>query len=276
MKFEFLVENKTDNPGIMAEHGLSIYIEADDKKILFDAGATDLLIANAKRMKVDLGAVDFAAVSHGHYDHTGGFPAFCEINDEAPIYIHKNAFRESYGLKKGSLKKDPSGIMWSKTEREDLEERLIFTDGPLYITENICITGTVPFAEGFKPTEKFYYDDGCGEMVEDDMSHEQCLVVRQPEGLYIFSGCSHRGAISALNAGKAMFPGERVAVFVAGMHLYSASDEDRRSVIEQVAAENLDQVMPVHCTGIKAICDLKTKLGDKCVVATAGDVFNGC
>ena len=27
IKISFLVENKTDNPGIIAEHGLSIYIE---------------------------------------------------------------------------------------------------------------------------------------------------------------------------------------------------------------------------------------------------------
>ena len=118
MKFKFLVENKTDNPGVKAEHGLSVYIEADDKKILFDAGATELITDNARAMGVDLAAVDLAVVSHGHYDHTGGFPAFCKVNSSAPIYIHKNAFRKSYGLTKGSLKKDPSGIRWSTEERK--------------------------------------------------------------------------------------------------------------------------------------------------------------
>lgn len=274
--FKFLVENKTDNPGVMAEHGLSIYIEACGKKILFDAGATDLILKNAETMGVDLKEVDFAAVSHGHYDHTGGFPAFCALNRKAPVYLHKNAFRESYGLdKEGGAERATSGIRWTAEQREALKERIVFTDGPVSITEDIRITGTVPFAEGFKATENFYYKDENGEFIVDDMSHEQCLVIRQPEGLYIFSGCSHRGAVSALQAGKAMFPGERVAVFVAGMHLYSASDEDRSRVVQEIAAENLDCVMPVHCTGIKAICDLKTILGDKCVVATAGDVFNG-
>ncbi len=28
MKFRFLIENKTDNPGIAAEHGLAIHIES--------------------------------------------------------------------------------------------------------------------------------------------------------------------------------------------------------------------------------------------------------
>jgi len=276
MKFDFLVENKTDNPGVMAEHGLSIYIEADDKKILFDAGATDMLIKNACEMGISLEDVDLAVVSHGHYDHTGGFPEFCEINDKANIYLHKNAFRKSFGYENGKLEKETCGIRWSEEQKQRFEDRIIYTDGPVKITENIVVTGTVPFAEGFEPTEKFYYDNGHGEFIVDDMSHEQCLVIRQPQGLYIFSGCSHRGVISALNACKAMFPGERVAVLVAGMHLYSASDEDREAVVSQIVDENLDMVMPVHCTGIKAICDLKSKLGDSCVVATAGDSFDEC
>ena len=93
IKISFLVENKTDNPGIIAEHGLSIYIETPERRILFDAGATDILAHNAERMGIDLAEADLAVVSHGHYDHTGGFPAFCRINERAPIYIHRDAFR---------------------------------------------------------------------------------------------------------------------------------------------------------------------------------------
>ncbi len=275
ISYKFLVENKTEHTGMLAEHGLSIYIEADGKNILFDAGATDIVIHNAKVMGVDLEAVDLAVVSHGHYDHTGGFPAFCEINKAAGIYIHKDAFRDSYGFRNGEPEDEKSGICWTEEEKAALADRLIFTDGPIYITENICITGTVPYAEGTNITENFYFQDEEGCWQKDDMCHEQVLAIREPDGLYIFSGCSHRGVISALEAGKAMFPGERVAVLVAGMHLYSASAEDRTYVVDQMAAEGLDKVMPVHCTGIKAICDLKTKLGDACVVAVAGDRFEG-
>ena len=274
--YKFLVENKTEHSGMLAEHGLSIYIEADDKKILFDAGASDILLHNAKVMDVELKDVDFAVVSHGHYDHTGGFPAFCALNEKAPVYLHKNGFRDSYGFRDGQPEDETSGIIWTEQQKNAMKDRFEFTDGPVYVTENICITGTVPVAEGTNITENFYYKDEDGQWQKDDMSHEQVLVIRQPDGLYIFSGCSHRGVISALQAGKAMFPGERVAVLVAGMHLYSASAEDRAYVVEQIAAEGLDKVMPVHCTGIKAICDLKTKLGDNCVVAVAGDVYYGC
>ena len=48
MKFSFLVENKTDNPGIMAEHGLSIYIETSEKRILFDGEPQTFLLTTAR------------------------------------------------------------------------------------------------------------------------------------------------------------------------------------------------------------------------------------
>ena len=144
MRFQFLVENKTDHPDIMAEHGLSIYIEADHQRVLFDAGATDLLLLNAERMGVDLTAVDFAVVSHGHYDHTGGIPGFCTLNDTAPVYLHRDAFRKSYGLEGGRREKETCGLRWTQQEKEKLKDRLVLTDGPRYITENICITGTIP------------------------------------------------------------------------------------------------------------------------------------
>ena len=160
------MENKTDREGILAEHGLSIYIEAQGKKILFDAGASNLFASNAAKLKVDLGAVDFAVVSHGHYDHTGGFPIFHQINPKAPIYIHRNALRVSYGTEGGALgeggvlDKEPCSIRWTDKELKDLADQLMFTDGPVEITEDIKITGTVPYAEGFKPTDYFYCYDG--------------------------------------------------------------------------------------------------------------------
>ena len=273
MKFTFLIENKTENHRVVAEHGLSIYIETQGKKILFDAGSSNLFAVNAEALNIDLSAVDFGVVIHGHFDHAGGFPLFHEINPAAPVYIQRNALRVSYGMENGVLDEEPCSILWTDEELKALSSQLIFTDGPCEITENIKITGTVPVSEDFAPTENFYCYEGA-ELVCDDMTHEQCLVIKEPEGLYIFSGCSHRGVINGLNACKALFPGERVAVLVAGMHLYSASEEDRKRVIDEIVAENMDRVMPVHCTGIQASCDLKSQLGDKCTVATTGYEFS--
>lgn len=273
MRFRFLMENKTDGPGCVAEHGLSIYIEAQGKKLLFDTGASELFVRNAKALGIDLGEAEALIISHGHYDHTGGVPIFCEINQTAPIYIHKNAFYEAYGFKHGKMEQSRSSIRWTKEQRERIEPRFCLIDQPYWLSENIVISSTIPEIKGYAPTEIFYRKLADGRYEPDPMDHEQILVIREPEGLYVFSGCSHRGVIPAIRFAKDLFGGERIAVLIAGMHLYSAEAEMRRKVVEQVVSEEMDLVIPVHCTGIEAICDLKAALGDKCIAAVTGSGY---
>jgi len=272
MKFAFLIENKTDRDGIVAEHGLSIYIEAQGRKILFDTGASDLFIKNAEKMNVDLAAVEEVVISHGHYDHTGGVPAFCEINKIAPIYVHENAFYENFSLDENG-ERSMDSIPWTEHECAEIDPRIIRTSGVHWIDENIAISGTVPGIEGYEPTATFYRILEDGSVIEDNMDHEQMLVIREPEGLYVFSGCSHRGVVPAIRYARDIFNGEKIAALVAGMHLYSADEEMRNKVVDQIIEEEIDIVMPVHCTGINAICDLKNVLKDKCIVATAGTKY---
>ena len=272
MRFQFLMENKTDRDGLVAEHGLSIYIEAHGRKILFDTGASDLFVKNAEKMEVDLSAVEALVISHGHYDHTGGVPSFCDINKISPVYVHENAFYENFSLnEKGERSMD--SIPWNDHERAEIDPRIIRTSGVKWISEDIVISGTVPRIDGYEPTATFYRILNDGSVIEDNMDHEQLLVIREPEGLYVFSGCSHRGVIPAVRYARELFGGEKIAVLVAGMHLYSADEEMRKKVVDQIIAEDIDVVMPVHCTGINAICDLKMALKDKCIVATTGTKY---
>ena len=208
IKIYFLAENKTDRPPCSAEHGLSVYIETGDKNILFDTGASDMFAANASLMGVDLAEADMCVISHGHYDHTGGVPAFCRLNDKAPVFIHKNAFKKTYGFEKGKPEPETTGIRWTDREYEELLPRMIFTKGVLKVSDDIVISGTIPDRAGCLPTELFYEKTAGGEFVPDNMDHEQFLIIRdrdesgQSNGLYIFSGCSHKGIIPVLRYAK--------------------------------------------------------------------------
>ena len=96
MKLYTLMENTTCRPDFDAEHGLSLYIETDRHRLLFDIGQSGTFADNAEKLGVDLAAVDCAVLSHGHYDHGGGLKRFLEINDHAPVYLNRNAFGEYY------------------------------------------------------------------------------------------------------------------------------------------------------------------------------------
>ena len=96
MKITVLAENTAVSNDFGAEHGLSLLIESDGKKILFDMGQTDLFASNASLLGINLSDVDIAVLSHGHYDHGGGLKKFLEANTKAPVYINKHAFEPHY------------------------------------------------------------------------------------------------------------------------------------------------------------------------------------
>ena len=85
-----LMEN-TAPEGLLCEHGLSLMIEHGGRSILLDAGSSAALLDNAARLGVDLSRVDAAVLSHGHYDHSGGFCAFFQRNPSAPLYLREEA-----------------------------------------------------------------------------------------------------------------------------------------------------------------------------------------
>ena len=279
MKFQFLVDNKTENAKCMAEWGLSVLIETGGKRILLDAGTTDLYRTNAEVLGVNLQDVDALVISHGHFDHTGGVPSFVKVNDKAPVYLHKDALYEAYGETDGKVETEACSIQWSEEEMDVIWPRIQFTSGKVQIFDHVTLIGDIPDLEGYPATEQFWRriekEDGSGEteLIPDTMSHEQVLVVEEEKGLYIFSGCSHRGVVPTLRHVQNLMPGKRIAGLIAGMHLYPASPAMRRKIVQEIAALDMDVVFPVHCTGMDAILQMKALMGDKCVVACTGDKY---
>ena len=96
MKIWVLTENTACQEDLTAEHGLSLYIETGSRNILFDAGQTAAFADNAVKLGIDLSKVDFAVLSHGHYDHGGGLATFLKLNNHAPVYMSRHAFEPHF------------------------------------------------------------------------------------------------------------------------------------------------------------------------------------
>lgn len=186
MKITCLVENTTQIDTIECEHGLSLFIEHNGFKILFDMGQTELFYENAQKLGIDLRDVDFAVLSHGHYDHGGGLKKFLEVNNSAPVFLSCYAFEPHYNGTEKYIGLDIS-LKDSK--------RLIFTDDEFKITDGITL-----FSCNNK--KKKHYLGSCGlNMVEndlivpDDFRHEQYLLIEDNGKKILISGCSHKGVM---------------------------------------------------------------------------------
>lgn len=92
-----LIENRSANPELAFEFGLSLLVEAGGRRILFDAGSSGAFADNAARLGVNLEGVDAAVLSHGHYDHCLGLCRLVEAGGlKAPLYVHRDFFTDRW------------------------------------------------------------------------------------------------------------------------------------------------------------------------------------
>ena len=107
MQWTVLSDNRSCNPALETEHGLSILLATEQHKILLDTGASDVFIRNAELLGVDLNDVDSVFISHGHSDHAGGLRYFLEHNRQArtafKVIVSPDAMSGRFFSKRGNL-----------------------------------------------------------------------------------------------------------------------------------------------------------------------------
>ncbi len=65
-----------EDTNLQSEHGLSFWIQTEHGTVLFDTGQTpEVLSHNLKELRLSFQDIDMLALSHAHYDHTGGLEA---------------------------------------------------------------------------------------------------------------------------------------------------------------------------------------------------------
>ena len=235
MKIISLVENTTANENLTCEHGLSLYIETNKRKILFDMGQSDLFAENAKKMGLDLSQVDMAILSHGHYDHGGGLKKFLEINSKAPVYISKYAFEQHYN---GTEKYIGLDIALQENNR------IIFTDGKVELGEGLtlyhCNDREKSYDFGSFGLNK-KVDDA---LIPDDFVHEQYLCIEENDKTVLISGCSHKGILNIVE----WFQPD---MLVGGFHFSKLQlDETLGSYAKVLDGYDTDYYT-CHCTGVE-------------------------
>lgn len=252
MKITVLCENTAKNESFIAEHGLSLFLECEGGKILFDMGQTDAFSKNAEQLGVCLDDVDLAILSHGHYDHGGGIGRFFELNTHAPLYLSEAAFGEHYHGEDRYIGLDRSLLHHPRIHR-------VKEDTP------VCKGMTLLTSSKRKPTEPIRAAGLTvkenGAFLPENFLHEQYLLVEEKGRRILVSGCSHRGVRNILR----WFSPD---VFIGGFHLsgldpQDAEDEKALLAVAQEMQRSGARFLTGHCTGEKAYAYLKGVLGER-------------
>lgn len=257
-KITVIVDNKSFE-NMDGEWGLSILAEIGGKKILADVGASSLFFTNMKKLGADVRDVDYATLSHAHYDHANGMQKFFEENKKAKFYLRETAAENCYAKK--FIFRKYIGI--PKHTLKSYAERIEMVSGKYKLCEGAFLLGhSTEGLEEIGRRELMYLRTKDG-WKPDNFSHEQSLVLDTDKGLVIINCCSHGGVVNIINETKEAFPDKHVYGIIGGFHLFNKSESEIRAVSEAIRETGIDYVCTGHCTKERAYTIMKEVLGDK-------------
>lgn len=266
MKVSVLIEDTCGNPIYRYEHGLSVYVETKEHKVLVDTGATSAFLENAQRMGIDLSLVDTVIISHGHYDHAGGILSFNKINPKAKIYIQKTATGAFY-----------HGDRYIGIDQKIVElPQVCLLEGNYRIDKELYLFTGIVGRRCYPKSNLLLSTKTVDGLKQDTFAHEQCLVIEQGGNNLLLSGCAHNGILNILDRYREFYTKEPAAVF-SGFHMMKkeAYTTQEASIIQDTAREltKMDTIFYTgHCTGSAAIDLMKPIMEEKLQKLHCGDL----
>jgi 7,8-dihydropterin-6-yl-methyl-4-(beta-D-ribofuranosyl)aminobenzene 5'-phosphate synthase len=264
---------------LLAEHGLSLLLQVARQEsrtcLLFDTGHSQLgVLHNLTLLDLDPNAIDAIVISHFHMDHTGSlYPLIDHMRQPVPVIVHPDAFKSprTLHMKDGSIRKFPVTL-----SREALEKRripLIESKGPMLFGDDmILITGEIERITSFEKGLPNAYMERGGRSVKDPVLCDQALVMNlKKRGLVVISGCSHAGIVNTIHYAMKITGIKNLYALIGGFHLGGPQFEPIiEETIKAVKALDPQVVVPMHCTGQKAIQRFKEAFPDAFILNSVG------
>lgn len=264
----------------LGEWGFAALVEVDGRRILFDTGAkTDVVLKNARTMKIDLTNVPDVILSHWHGDHVGGFMTLrrdAMAKNPAALgrtHVGEGFFDSRIGTPPGV---ELNAMIRVRPEYEASGGTFVVHAKPLELHPGVWLTGPVPRRHperNWSGNMRVKTADGVREdVVPDDMS----LVIDSDAGLVIVTGCGHAGVINIVEHARSFVRPARIHALVGGIHLFQAGDETLAWTSAKLREFGLEHLIGAHCTGVETVFRLRNEVGltrATCVVGAVGATF---
>ncbi|MEG1502156.1 MAG: MBL fold metallo-hydrolase [Synergistaceae bacterium] len=250
LRITMLLENHmSEHKSLRAEHGLSMYIEYNSKKILFDFGASDAIQANAQKLGINLCEVDCAVCSHAHYDHAAGLQFLLNSGIVPPRLIIGDGFwnkKFAYdGIKYTYL---GAGYDSVALEHFNLKCDVLSEDMEKLYPGCYIFTNFNRIYDFEKIPERFVIESNEGIFKRDAFVDEIALVFDTHKGLVVLVGCSHPGILNMLSTIIKRL-NRKIYAVIGGSHLLEADVERINISIDVMKRMGIEITAFSHCSG---------------------------
>lgn len=245
VRITVLVDNHSDSERLHTEHGFACLVETDRHRVLFDTGARAALLHNASTLGIDLVGLDAIALSHGHYDHTGGLGPLGALLPKTRVVAHPELFVPHFSLSTGHMRS--IGVP-PAAERVLKNWGIEEAPGPIEVADGIWVTGEIPRSRVISdPNPKLFADlEGT---LPDPLRDDMALVVAHERGLILLFGCAHAGVVNTMRYVEELFPKQPYLAILGGMHLGSVADSELDHALANLCDSSALLLGPGHCTG---------------------------
>jgi 7,8-dihydropterin-6-yl-methyl-4-(beta-D-ribofuranosyl)aminobenzene 5'-phosphate synthase len=227
---------------------------------------------NLACLKKDPGRINLIALSHGHYDHTGGLEQVLRRCGPVDVRCHPGALSDRFvAVPRGSRTTyRRAGVPFTRSSLEALGARFVFNTGFTEIAEGLYLTGEVQRTTPFEKNDARLRVRKAGRYVQDTIPDDQSLVIESKKGLAVVLGCAHAGMINTLHHIASQLPGKKIHTVIGGTHIGFLGQSQLEKTIEHLKGFSLRQLGVSHCTGLAPAMRLMQAFGSRFFFANAG------
>jgi 7,8-dihydropterin-6-yl-methyl-4-(beta-D-ribofuranosyl)aminobenzene 5'-phosphate synthase len=196
-----------------------------------------------------------------------------KISRTIPLVLHPGIFQHP----RYTRRPDGAKSIWPRTVvKSDLEGKnvdIIESKTPVCLADDmVMVTGeverTTPFEKGM-PNALMEQN---GELVHDPIMDDQSIAMKlKGKGLVVVSGCAHAGIINTLMFAQKTTGEQKVHAVLGGFHLSGPFFEKFHDpTVDAFKKIDPDVLMPMHCTGWKAIQRFQKEFPESFVLNSVG------
>lgn len=250
-----LADNGKLDDMFASEAALSLLIQVDQLKILFDTGATAAFMDNAEMLNLDLSKLDYVILSHAHSDHSGGLRCLCHnTRRKFELVLNPHFFNKKFKKEKDYLVYIGNDFSEEFLQVENIKTTFPLTD-TFSLASGVHLLSNIEQVSELEPRDPRFVVLRAGQYQLDQFDDEQILVIDTPKGLLVLTGCAHGGIINICESVRRRFD-KPIYALMGGLHLKD-SDMDRiqktASYFKEIGIQYLGAC---HCTGEAALAYL--------------------